>query len=584
MSASRRAATVVLVTVALTAGPAAGAAAAASLTDTLTCTRETGPDADNSAGSSAPDTGSSSGDATGSPQLDPKILEQAQELVDQTRTLLTTLISSDDPRAATLVQEFRAMGFTPAVATGWRQRAHDLADALMTNSAPAAQQLAVVFAAAGFSPTPADLRDGPANPQPAAPPRPQAATANAVPAVSAAVPAGDSTRVGGAMSAVISQVAEEAELAADSTAQHRPAAQDSADVQVCNQDSSAAAAGGPGTGGTGTGRTAEAQPWAQDVHDLAQELAQQPDDPDAQTFADKLRDAGFDAQPDAAGNNVSSDVQTRGNTASANSAPDTGTDSDDSDRRASAQPPDGSVAATPREGDLDEQVAALSQALGQAHDDPTAQALADKLAEAGFPQADDDETGDSARGSVRGSAGSSAPHHATRDDSSSSPGRSADRSPGDRRPRGGARDDDPGEDSSNSRTHADNADSRQRSEPDADTEERQDDERQDTDQGGEPPAAGLAPAPAAAATADTAAWDRLAECESGGDWSIDTGNGYSGGLQFDGPTWRAYGGGEYAPSAAEATREQQIAVAEKVREDRGGYSAWPACSQRLGLE
>jgi len=58
----------------------------------------------------------------------------------------------------------------------------------------------------------------------------------------------------------------------------------------------------------------------------------------------------------------------------------------------------------------------------------------------------------------------------------------------------------------------------------------------------------------------------------------------SGGLQFDGPTWRAYGGGEHAPSAAEATREQQIAVAEKLREDRGGYSAWPACSQRLGLE
>ncbi|MCE0764132.1 transglycosylase family protein [Pseudonocardia kujensis] len=578
MSASRRAATVVLVTVALTAGPAAGAAAAAPLlTDALTCTRESGPDADGSAGSGARDTGSPSGAATGSPQLDPKTLEQAQELVDQTRALLTTLISSEDPRAATLVQEFRAMGFTPAVATGWRQRAHDLADALMTSSAPAAQQLAVVVAAAGFSPTPADLRHGPANAQPAVLPDPtEEAAANAVPAVSAAAAAADSTRVGGAMSAVFSQVAEGAKLAADSAAQDGPAAQDSSGVQVCSQNSSAVAAGGTDRGGTH-----EAQPWAQDVHDLAQELAQQPDDPDAQAFADKLRDAGFDAQPDAAGNNVSSD-QARGNTASADSAQDADSDSDSADSHsgASAQPPDGSVAATPREGGLDEQVATLSQALAQAQDDPTAQALADKLAEAGFPQADEGETG----GSARGSAGSSAPNHATGDASSSSPGRSANRSAGDRRPRDGGPDNDPAEHSSNSRDRADNADSGQRSGQDADSEERQDGQRQDPDRGGETPAAGTAPAPAAAATAGTAPWDRLAECESGGDWSIDTGSGYSGGLQFDGPTWKAYGGGEYAPSAGEATREQQIAVAEKVREDRGGYSAWPACSQRLGLE
>ncbi|ANY10865.1 transglycosylase family protein [Pseudonocardia sp. HH130630-07] len=77
-----------------------------------------------------------------------------------------------------------------------------------------------------------------------------------------------------------------------------------------------------------------------------------------------------------------------------------------------------------------------------------------------------------------------------------------------------------------------------------------------------------------------ATWDRLAQCESGGDWAIDTGNGYSGGLQFDQATWEAYGG---TGSAHEAGREQQIAVAEKVRADRGGYSAWPACSKKLGL-
>lgn len=81
-----------------------------------------------------------------------------------------------------------------------------------------------------------------------------------------------------------------------------------------------------------------------------------------------------------------------------------------------------------------------------------------------------------------------------------------------------------------------------------------------------------------------AVWDRLAQCESGGDWSTDTGNGYYGGLQFDKSTWDAYGGNQYAAYPDEASREQQIATASKVRDARGGsYSAWPACSSELGL-
>ncbi|OLT49287.1 transglycosylase [Saccharomonospora sp. CUA-673] len=83
--------------------------------------------------------------------------------------------------------------------------------------------------------------------------------------------------------------------------------------------------------------------------------------------------------------------------------------------------------------------------------------------------------------------------------------------------------------------------------------------------------------------ADGAVWDQLAECESGGDWSISTGNGYYGGLQFDKQTWDAYGGSQYAAYPHEASREQQIATATQVRDDRGGYSAWPACSSKLGL-
>ncbi|WP_305058963.1 resuscitation-promoting factor [Actinomycetospora soli] len=82
------------------------------------------------------------------------------------------------------------------------------------------------------------------------------------------------------------------------------------------------------------------------------------------------------------------------------------------------------------------------------------------------------------------------------------------------------------------------------------------------------------------AIGSTAKWDRMAKCEAGGDWNINTGNGYYGGLQFDRQTWNAYGGGQYAPRADLASREEQIAVAEKVRDARGGYGAWPVCGKK----
>ncbi|WP_281258421.1 resuscitation-promoting factor [Nocardioides gansuensis] len=75
-------------------------------------------------------------------------------------------------------------------------------------------------------------------------------------------------------------------------------------------------------------------------------------------------------------------------------------------------------------------------------------------------------------------------------------------------------------------------------------------------------------------------WDALAQCESGGNWAINTGNGYYGGLQFSLSTWRAYGGTGYPH---QASRETQIAIATKVRDASGGYGAWPACSASLGL-
>ncbi|MEU0971157.1 transglycosylase family protein [Streptomyces sp. NPDC005917] len=97
--------------------------------------------------------------------------------------------------------------------------------------------------------------------------------------------------------------------------------------------------------------------------------------------------------------------------------------------------------------------------------------------------------------------------------------------------------------------------------------------------------AGLALPLAAAGSADAASvsnWDKVAACESSGDWGINTGNGYYGGLQFTQSTWEAYGGTRYAPHADLATKDQQIAVAEKVV-DGQGPGAWPVCSVRAGL-
>ncbi|MFJ5840117.1 transglycosylase family protein [Streptomyces shenzhenensis] len=82
--------------------------------------------------------------------------------------------------------------------------------------------------------------------------------------------------------------------------------------------------------------------------------------------------------------------------------------------------------------------------------------------------------------------------------------------------------------------------------------------------------------------ADAATWNKVAACESSGNWSINTGNGYYGGLQFTQSTWAAYGGTAYAPRADLATRDQQIAVAEQVL-DGQGPGAWPVCSARSGL-
>jgi hypothetical protein len=74
-------------------------------------------------------------------------------------------------------------------------------------------------------------------------------------------------------------------------------------------------------------------------------------------------------------------------------------------------------------------------------------------------------------------------------------------------------------------------------------------------------------------------WDAIAHCESHGNWSINTGNGYYGGLQFSRRTWRAYGGSRFASTADQASRDEQIAIAERVREGQG-LGAWPTCGRK----
>jgi hypothetical protein len=86
---------------------------------------------------------------------------------------------------------------------------------------------------------------------------------------------------------------------------------------------------------------------------------------------------------------------------------------------------------------------------------------------------------------------------------------------------------------------------------------------------------------AASSTMAQSKWDNLAQCESTQNWDANTGNGYKGGLQFSDATWRQYGGQQYATSADQASRAEQIAVAQKVQQEQG-WQAWPHCSKRLG--
>ena len=98
-------------------------------------------------------------------------------------------------------------------------------------------------------------------------------------------------------------------------------------------------------------------------------------------------------------------------------------------------------------------------------------------------------------------------------------------------------------------------------------------------------AATTAPVIAVTAPADAApvrTWNRLAHCESGGRWHINTGNGYYGGLQISPSTWAGHGGRKFASLPNRATKGEQIRIAERIKRSQG-WGAWPACSARIGV-
>ena len=95
-------------------------------------------------------------------------------------------------------------------------------------------------------------------------------------------------------------------------------------------------------------------------------------------------------------------------------------------------------------------------------------------------------------------------------------------------------------------------------------------------------ALGISAVSAAPATAAGTVWDKVARCESGGNWKINTGNGYYGGLQFSSRTWRGFGGAKYAARANRATKAEQIAVARRVLAVQGP-GAWPICGRKASL-
>lgn len=563
------------VAAALAAGPALTTTPAlvADQTDTRTCTVHTTTD------TTTKDSGSTTPGGGGG-QLTP---EQAAKLLGQVRELVTSLtLAGSDARAAALSSGIRALGITPSVASGWRQRVHDLADSTLSamGSDPAAGTLAVALVKAGYSPTPADLRTSIEK---------AADTSTATGAGTGGEPgsvivpsaaAGSVLLAGGALAAAVRA------LPADG-------------LEVCGLDSNPgdSAGGGADPGSdAGAGTDAGAGGWSAEADALLAELTGN-SDPAARQLAqiiEQARDRGTGTGN--TGNTVNDQVTERGNNTSTTGG-DTGRGGSDTSTGGdtTAQDPghagdgssgSGAATDTTSTGGADGAQAweakarTLADELSAAGDDPVARNLSEQLAAQGITGRgqQSDTTNTNTTGTTAGADTSS----------TSDGGAAADRdqdSDQDDSDQDSAQDSGSGQQSTDDEQSSDDQDQDQ----DAQDDEKSQDQQGPQDQGTSDDAAtaggqgGDTQSGSDATTSTNTTWDQLAQCESGGDWKINTKNGYGGGLQFDAATWKAYGGDQYAPSADQATREQQIAVAEKVKADRGGYSAWPACSRKLGL-
>ncbi|WP_232668619.1 transglycosylase family protein [Pseudonocardia sp. TRM90224] len=546
---------------------------------------------------------------TPGPSTDANHVHAARRLV----ALLNTFDTDQD--AAALSRRLRSIGFTPAIASGWRQQAHDVADILLivAPADPSAMRVAVILAGSGFSPTPADLHRGPDDPTSTH------STAAATTTPAATIPATDAANRGQPVAATSTHPATAQPLATPSSTQPPGASTPTTDsTEVDNADpaltcgdeavpalaepASAAPHGSTEQGESDPGESDRAKlaGWADRVSGLAQ-LLSTTDDPAASELASKLaaapendtaRESG--AAPEQAPDNHTpaprrTDPADPADAPAPLNLPSSTTAMPETPTAASATCTSAPTAARETSWEADAQ--ALSDMVVSYIDgDPTARAVADVLVEAGFPPTSD-------RASAPQTASTRDPFMDAQNDTSNNDRNRGRDSRFDTQFDNGSDDrfDDGGlDDHFGNHDHASGRDENETDEPGSESTrndssdgalEQQSGPESGTSDSGLPPTESTTTTEGPEASGnDAGVWHQLAACESSGDWSIDSGNGYYGGLQFDAATWRAYGGAAYAPTADGATKEQQIEVATKLRDARGGYGSWPACSQKLGLD
>ncbi|ODU02276.1 MAG: hypothetical protein ABS81_17965 [Pseudonocardia sp. SCN 72-86] len=405
--------------------------------------------------------------------------QEAQQLLEQTRELVTSLsYAGSDTRAVALSAGIRSLGITPAVSTGWRQEVHDLADTTVVamDADAAAGSVAVALARAGFSPTPADLRHT------------------------------DGSRESGAGFTASAAGVPSLALSLDGMIAAAIASLPAAAITVCGIDAG----------------TSDGADWSAQADRLLERLEADPD-PDAKHLADLITKArnGSDTVNDTetrTGNRGSepaddtrgTDAVTERDTGTSRGA-GAGTDRDavpDRETGTETGTGSGTRSGSGAQG-WEAKARALAEQLETAGDDPIARRLSDQLAAQGIT-----------------AGGGSTATDRTRDAATDDQDRDA-----------GERDDQEGdEDADDSRQSGDTAeDGPTDTDRAADDEQSSDDEEQAADdaQPRDDAPADDAPADDTRTGSTGGDWDRLAQCESSGNWSIDTGNGYKGGLQFD---------------------------------------------------